>query len=166
MAQLSSDDKARRTLDLLRTKEEEESTKLLAEKHQLPYVDLSIFPIEVDAIKAVREEEARRAELAVFQMTGKRLKIAVHNPEKPETKGVLSSLRETNFLSELFFASRHSLTHAWEFYKKVPEKHAVTAGMITVSTEHVETLEKEIKSLADIKEKIEATFRARTTEAL
>ncbi len=166
MAELSSDDNAGRKLGILRAKEEEESTKLLAEKHQLPYVDLSIFPIEVDAIKTVREEEARKGELAVFQMTGRRLKIAVRNPEKPETKGVLASLRDANYTYELFLASRRSVTHAWEFYKKVPEKHEVTAGMITVSAEHVENLQKEIRGLEDIKSRIEATFKARTTEAL
>ncbi len=161
-----SEEKSSQKLGLLRIKEEEESTKLLAEQYGIPYIDLSIFPIELDAIKTVPEADARHAELAVFQAIGRDIKIAVRNPHKDETKNLLTQLEGDRYTTELFLASKHSLEHAWEFYKKVPANRQVTSGMVQLSSETIQSLQREIKSVAEVKERIEKTFKGRTTEAL
>lgn len=165
MAQFA-EEKQKRKLELLKKREEEESVKILSEKYGLSYADLSAYPVEVDAIKLVSEEKAREAELAVFQVTGNRLKIAVRNPERGPTQAVLRRLEEANYTYELFLVSRTSLERAWSFYKKVPEEHELTAATVQVSSQRLAALRKEIKTLEDVKKLVEKTFSAKTTELL
>lgn len=160
------EEKPKRKLELLKKKEEEDSVKILSQKYKIPYADLVIFPIEIDAIKILPEEKARRAELAVFQTAGKNLKIGVRNPEKEETKIALKGLAEDRYNYDLFLVSRSSLEHAWEFYKKVPAEYEAKVGAVEIQHARISSLQQEITNLPQIKERIEKTFLGRTTEAL
>jgi len=160
------EEKSKRKLESLRRQEEEESTKLLAKKYKIPYLDPKVFPIDLDALRIVPEEKARAAELVVFQAAGKSLKIGVRKPDKEETQNLLSRLKEDRYTFDLFLISRSSLEYAWEFYRKIPPKQEVAAGIIQISNERIQELQKELRELASIKKRIEQTFTARTTEAL
>lgn len=166
MASTFQEEKSKRKLEVLRRKEEEESTQLLAQKYKLPYVDLSLYPIDIDAVKIIPEEKARNGELVIFNSAGKRLRVAIHNPENDLTKAMLKHLEEDRYILELYLASKHSLAHVWEFYKKAPEAHAVTYGAIQIAEGRLAELVQEIRALADVKKRVEETFLSRTTEAL
>lgn len=161
-----SEEKSSRALDLLKAQEAEAATKILATKYGIPYLDLARVPIEVDAIKIIPEERARRAALAVFQTTGTALKIAVRNPKLPETEAVLKGLADARYTCELFLASPYSLARAWQWYQKVPEAHETSAATIEVSSEKLALLEREIHTVVQVRAKIEASFSVRTSEAL
>lgn len=150
----------------LRRREEEESVQMVSEKYRLPYVNLSTFPIEIDALKILSEEEARSGQLVAFQSVGRHLKIGVRNPKKEETRSVLNKLGGDRYTYDLFLVSASSLEHAWEFYKKVPATHQLGVGSIEVSPEKLETLQKEVVSIADIQSRIGGTFLSKTTEIL
>lgn len=160
------EEKQQRKLDLLHRKEEEESVKMLSQKYKLSYVNLLVTPIETDALKILSEDKARTADIAIFQMTGKHLKIAVRNPQKTETSAALKRLETDGYVYELFLVSIHSLTHAWEIYKMVPENREVIGGSIHISNEKISALQKELHGLSAIKNEIDGTARARATEAL
>ncbi|MDP3727636.1 MAG: GspE/PulE family protein [bacterium] len=150
----------------LRRKEEEDTVKLLAEKYRLPYADLSAVPINVDALALVREEDARGAELAVIQKTGKRLEIGVRNPEQPNTKAVLGELGERHFTADLFLVSRASLEKAWTAYVNVARRARVITGEVEVSAERLAQFRGEVHALADIKELLTKTETKRATDIL
>lgn len=160
------DEKEKLKLDTLRKKEEEESTKLLAGKLGFPYVDLNTLAVEVDALKILSEERARAGELVIMQIVGNHLKIALHNPEKDETKAILKTLEEGRYTYEIFIGSRRGLEHSWQVYRIAPEKHEINAGVIQVANDKIAALQKELKDLARVKEKIEATYYTRVTDAL
>ena len=160
------EEKSAKKIEILRQREEEESVKILSQKYKIPYTDLSSFPIETDALKTVDEDSARRAELAVFQVVGKRLKVAVRNPERDETKATLKRLGEEEYASELFLVSRQSLKRAWEFYRKLRPEYEMEAGAIQLREGLLETLLKEIKNLGDLKSRVERIFLGHTTEVL
>ena len=160
------EEKPKRKLELLKKKEEEDSVKILSQKYKIPYADLAVFPIEIDAIKILPEEKARKAELVIFQTAGKNLKIGVRNPEKEETKIALKRLAENRYNCDLFLVSRSGLERAWEFYKKVPAEYEATAGTVAIQHAKISSLQQEITNLPQIKERIEKTFFGRTTEAL
>ena len=113
------EEKTQKKIELLKQKEEEESVKILSQKYKIPYADLSAVSVETDALKTLPEDAARRAELIPFQAIGKRLKVAVHSPDKDETRAVLKRLEEEGYIHDLFLVSRQGLEHAWEFYKKI-----------------------------------------------
>ena len=160
------EEKSKRKLDILRKKEEEESTKIISQKYGIPYVNLGTFPIEIDALMTVPEDHARTAELAVIQMTGKHLRIAVKNPQKEETVAVLKQLEEERYTHELFLASKSSLEHAWEVYQKAPERYKTTAGIVEIHNEHLTALQKEIRNIDEVKSLVEKAFFGKTTEIL
>lgn len=160
------EEKQKRKLELLKRQEEEESVKILSQKYKLPYVDLSRFPIEIDAIKIVPQEQARAGELVVFQMTGRRLSVAVRNPELEKAKAVLTRLEKERYSLTIYLASRSSLEHAWESYKKVPAGHEMEVGAIQVSSEKVASLQKQITDIAGMRERIQKAFSGKTTEVL
>ena len=163
---MPAEEKVTRKYEMLRRKEEEESVKLLSQKYKLPYIDLFIFPIEIDAIKTLPEDRARAANLAIFQRAGKNLKIGVRTPEKEETKTALKHLESDRYTYELYLISVHSLEHALGFYKKIPEEHKRTAGAIEIAHERITELRQEITNLAEIRTRIEAAFYSKATDSL
>lgn len=166
MVDVLDGEKSERKLELLKRKEEEESVNLLSKKYKISYHNLSTVAVEIDAIKIIPEAKARRGDLVIFQASGKRLKIGVRSPDKEETTAILKGLERDRYIYELFLVSRHSLEHAWEFYKKVPVREDTEAGTVQVSHERIKTLQKELAVLDDIKERVKKTFYAKTTEEL
>ena len=161
-----AEEKLQRQVNTLRRKAEEENVKFLAHKYEITYVDLSVIAIEIDAIKIIPEEKARFGKLVIFQSAGKKIKVAVENPRKDETVAVLKRLEEDRYVCELFMASQSNIEYAWGFYKKVPLKHTLAAGTVSVSQEKLDELRQVITNLGDIKERIQETFFLKTTEAL
>lgn len=160
------DEKSQRKANLLRKREEEEVTQLLAQRYHLSHVDLSVFPIETDALKILSEEESRAGELAIIRIAGKHLEIAIRKPEKPEAINILNRLKEDNYTYELFLASLSSLEHAWEFYKKIPPPHDISIGAINISSEHIAQIQQQVTGIEQIKTLIQDTLVSRTSEAL
>ena len=70
-------------------KEAEEKAEELAKKAGRPYVDLTILPIQREALEAVEENEAKAANLAPIKRLGKRLKTAVSAPNNETTKNLI-----------------------------------------------------------------------------
>lgn len=161
-----SEEKTNRKIELLRREEEEKNVALIAQKFNLPYADISTFPIEIDALKLIPEDKARAGLMAAVQISGNSLKVAVQNPEKDETKKSLEELHKARFACELFLVSHRGLEHAWEYYKKIPKEHGLGAGAIQISEERLNALQKEVNSLEEIKNKISETFTGKMTEAL
>ena len=158
--------RTQRKYDFLRRKEEEGVTRLLANRYNLPYVDLSVFPIELDALKIISESSSRMGELAIIRASGKHLNITLHDPNKAETKTILNRLQEDGHTYELFISSKSSLEHAWDFYKKVQEIRQMEAGTLEISHDKIEKLQSEFTNLPQVKEQINAIFTARISEAL
>jgi len=160
------EEKSQHRTNILLKREEEEVTQLLADRYNIPYVDLAVFPVEVDALKLVSQEISRAGDIAVIRANGKQLEIAVHKPDKPEAITILNRLKDDDYICELFLASKSSLEHAWEMYKKVPETHVINAGVIQISSDRIIELQKEVNNMAQIKDLIQQTMKSRATEAL
>lgn len=116
----------------LRRKEEEDLIRYLAQKRGLPYLDLSHVAIEIDALYRIPEKQAREAGLAIIEETGKNLKVAVKNPDTPETQAALEDLKKQRFSLELFLVSPQSLAAAWERYKEGGMSAPIEKGVITL----------------------------------
>jgi type IV pilus assembly protein PilB len=144
------EDKQNRKVDELREKEEEEVAKILSEKYNIHYVDLSGISISSDALKLIPEETARTANVAAFKIVGKKLSIAVYAPEHQEVIQIIDKLKEKDYIIELYMASRRSLAKAWERYKDLSFAMETKAGTLDISNEEVENFLKQVKTLKDI----------------
>ena len=93
---IATDEKQEKTGKLLksmREQSEEEAAAEIARQYDLPYIDLNIFPVSGEDMRAISEEESRANRLVVFQKTGKEIRIGITSPQNPETFSYLEKLK-------------------------------------------------------------------------
>lgn len=113
------DSKSNQRVSDLRQKEEEDLAEMLAERYGIPYVDLSGMTINTDGLKLVPQDIAQKSKVAVFDMVGKKLKVAVISPKREDTLAVLQDLDARGYVAELFLTSNRSLEKAWSRYADI-----------------------------------------------
>lgn len=143
----------------LRKKEEEDLVGILSQKYNIPYVDLTGVSIEGDALRLIPEKTAREAGMAAFNVTGKKLLIAVLSPEKNEVKVFLSELQSKGYIISLYMVSRASLERAWNRYKEISGSFETKAGLLDISAEFLAEVAGKIKNVKDIRETVEEVIK-------
>src|ERR1051325_9811495 len=101
-------------LRTLRNREEEELAETLAAHHGIPYLDLSSHPINIDALRILKEADAREAAAAVFNVTDKKIDVAVLSPQSDKARALLESLKQKGYEPTLYMVSHQSLNKALE----------------------------------------------------
>jgi type IV pilus assembly protein PilB len=121
----------------------------------LSYVDLSKVNINTDLLKLLTPDIAKKAMIMPFFRIGKRLRVAVLDPENPETKKVLEGFKEQKYLLNINLASSEGFQDAFKNYES--EQYKVKKEIKTTYEEtNVKSYEKELVDLAELKEKVEA----------
>lgn len=145
------DAKQTKDFDELRIKEAEELAQILAERYELPYVNLARVAIDNSAIRLIPEESARAAMLVVFQVNQKKVSVAIQSKSNEKLPSVLEELSRQGLTVLLHIASEYGIKKAWDAYKEVSYAKAETAGIVSVSQETVDRYVSSIQSIADIK---------------
>ena len=111
--------KTARILHTLKRSSEENEAATLAHISRLPYVDLHIFPIDTERISVIPEGDATSLGIALFQKKGKEVRIAIIDPGNQKALDYIHALEDREgWMAKLYVASRPSLEHAWNAYKK------------------------------------------------
>ena len=160
------EDKQLKKIAEIRKKEEEEVVGLLSKKYGISYINLAIIPINSDALKLVSEDDAKEAHMAVFQKIGKKLQIAVKNPEDKNLLMILEKLKADRYEYELFLASTASLEKAWDTYQQIITELKSITGELTISPEQIEKFKNQVKTLRDIKDLVATVVHKRITDLL
>ncbi len=135
----------------LRQAEEEDLARILSDKYGLTYTDLSVVPVNVDALRLVQEDKAREAAMAVFDKNGKKLSVALQNPQNPALPAIFEELEGRGFALEKHLVSARSLNHALERYKDLSYAHVTAEGVFDIAGEDLAKLKKDFDSLASLK---------------
>ncbi len=152
------EDKSKKRLSDLRHSEEEGLVKMLAEKYDLGYIDLGPTSISPDALKLVDEKVAREAQIAPFSMIGKRVRLALRDPENPKAQEAIADLQKHGYKLALFFVSNASLEKAWGRYKDISFALQTKAGSLDISNTEIVDLVHRIKNMADVRQFIQETL--------
>ncbi|KKT41812.1 MAG: hypothetical protein UW30_C0004G0011 [Candidatus Giovannonibacteria bacterium GW2011_GWA2_44_13b] len=144
----STDDK----LVELRKKEEEELAQTLAKKHGLTYLDLSRITVDLMALKILPEVQARSNAMAIIQSVGKKLQIAVTNPDRPGIAQIIDELTRKKYEIQLFMVSQTSLEKAFSKYKEIPRFEEIKVGIVDISKSKIESYGATLDSLKSFKE--------------
>ena len=72
--------KTAKILSTLKRSSEEGEAAMLAHAARLPYVDLHIFPIDVERVAVIPEGDATSLGIALFQKKGKDIRVALLDP--------------------------------------------------------------------------------------
>jgi type IV pilus assembly protein PilB len=145
------EEKQNKRLEEMRIKEEEDVAKILAGKYGYNYLDLGILPVNSDAIRIINEEEARLANLAVFDMVGKKIQVAIISPNNEKTISVVNRLTNDGYFPIVHMVSRKSLEKAWKLYKDLSYASESTIGTFDISGDQVVVLMSKVKTINDIK---------------
>ncbi len=139
----------------LREREEEELARTLSEHHGIPYLDLTTHPINIDALRVVKEAAARDAEIAVFNIVNKNIQVGVLSPKSEKVRLLLEEFRQQGYEPELFMVSHQSLKKVWERYKDLSYSFETKSGALDISNDDILDMVKQVTSLGDIKKMIE-----------
>ena len=120
-------------LHQLREAEEEDLARILADKYRFEYTDLTMMPINVDALRLIPEEESRQAETIVFDKTGHHLKVAIHNPQNQALLAIEQALEAQGYILSRFLVSKKSIETGWERYQELSLARTSTAGVFSLA---------------------------------
>jgi type IV pilus assembly protein PilB len=149
------EEKQRQRLDDLHHKDEEEFTRVVAEKQGKRYIDLRTVPVDPDALRLLLEKDAREARIVSFSMQDKTVRIGQTISETDRTQEVLESLRLRGYTIVPFLISDGSLQFAFERYKELSFAVESKAGAVDISNEEIMTLLMEVRTVEDIKTRID-----------
>jgi type IV pilus assembly protein PilB len=153
------EDKQKQKLRELLVLEEEQSAQLIADRYGILYIDLSRVPINTDALRLIEEKEARKNRMAVFDIVGKKISIAIHSPTDEKTAQSISDLQRKGYITTLFMASTQSLNKAWDRYRDLSFASQTEAGALDISSEDIEQLIERTKKIPDVEKLLEEAMQ-------
>lgn len=141
-------------LDELRHREEEELASILSQKYGVPYVDLTRVTINSEALRIIPEDVARAAEVAAFDLVGKKMSLAERAPASDKVASIKEDLGRKGYTFAEHIVSRASLESAWTRYKDLSFATETKGGMIDISSKDLGKIISAIHSLEDITKQI------------
>lgn len=150
-----NESKQKQKLDTLREEEEESLAQIMSQKYGLSYIDLGANPINIDALRIIKENEARESLVAPFNIVNKKVSVAIISPNDGKTIEMIKNLRDRGYAPTLFMASHQSLEKVWDRYKDLSYSMETKGGALDIANEEIQELVKDVKSISDIKKSIE-----------
>lgn len=161
MSVIFNEEKQEEKLKKIRDEEEEDLAQRLSAKYSLPYVDLSVTPINIDALRTVKEPSARVAEIAAFNILDKKVSLALFSPNNPSTIEAVGDLKKRGYTPILFMASHGSLERVWSRYKDLSYSFETKSGALDISNDEILSITKNVKTITDVKKLVEEVLAAR-----
>ncbi len=139
-----------------RQQAEENDAERRAQNLGFPYLNLISIkvPTELKAMNLVPVERAKEALLVPLQMVGKKLRIAVFNPQKSETKSLIEELNK-NYELDVIIVSMSGLEYAWGYYQYIKAEKKNISGSLEINKERLIKIQKNLKNIDDVKKTIQ-----------
>jgi len=163
MVQFKKEEEQKRQFGEYIDEEAENLTQILASRYKLPYLDLATTPINIEALKVIKENLARETKLVAFNAVGKKLLVGILSPQNLKTQDVIENLKKQGWDVNLFLASEKSLEKAWDRYKELSAGSEIHSGVLDISSEEIQEFLGKITNLKSIQELIEDTLAVKTT---
>lgn len=149
------EDNQNKRITELRRKEEEDLAQIMAGKYNLPYLDLTMTSINIDAIRVISETETREALIAVFNEIDKTLSVGVLSPNNPKTIEAVKKLRDKGYTVDQFMVSHMSLEKVWSRYKDLSFSFETKSGALDISNDEISEFLSQVRTIEDIKKLID-----------
>lgn len=127
-------------LAYVRAREEEDIAQIVAEKYGLPYVDLTLKPVDTEALRIIPEATAREVGAVAFSKAAHALSLAVHNPETPPLSKLLEELQTAGYTPTLYLASQKSLDKVFSRYQELSFATSTKPGIFSISADRLESI--------------------------
>lgn len=126
---------------------EEREAKRRARAAGLSYLDLTTAPVQVDALRLIPEETARRLAVATFEFKKPNLALAVYDPSRPEVAKLTEDFKAQGLHVKVYVGSLRGLSHIVGFYQYIPKAAAPITSRINIEQGAVDALTKELAGL-------------------
>jgi len=146
--------------------EEEQTTKKIAAEAGLPYLDLSIIPLDPSGLSIIPLEQSKKIGVTIIQKFGKALKVAVKDFDNEATKNFLEELKKKGFSLKVFVVSQSSLENAWKRFKQGEKERKKITKEVEITSKKITQLRQEITTFQDIKSKLAAASKITVTEII
>ncbi|MFH1233795.1 MAG: GspE/PulE family protein, partial [Patescibacteria group bacterium] len=144
-------EKKMREIELAR---KEEETQKKSQNLNLNYVNLTKFPISLDSLALIDQEQAEELKIICFLKTQKEIKIASVNPLTSNISRLISELKEEYHQEvEAYLMSEESFRFAFKQYNFLPKIKEIKKG-IDITEEDLMKFQKEFTNFEDFKEKL------------
>jgi type IV pilus assembly protein PilB len=153
-------------LEELRHSGEESLVRALAPKQGYQYINLHGVTIDPGALRILSEQDARKAEVAIFEQGRNTVSVAIRNPNNPATIEALKKLKSDGHDVHVFMASFASIEHAWERYKDTKQSIKEKKGVLDVNPDVIQQFSNEIKTHLDVATKIHELGESGGTERI
>ncbi|MEK7126690.1 MAG: hypothetical protein AAB848_01145, partial [Patescibacteria group bacterium] len=133
---------------------QEKSTVRLAGELNLPYINIGGTPLNPDFLKLIDLETAQNSRVIPFFRTGKKVRLAVQDINKPETKDIIKRLQDQGYEIDLNLASASGINDALKIYEGTQQYKKIEI-IKNVEERAIKTYEKEIAALSDLPKQLE-----------
>lgn len=144
-----------------RAEEEEDLVRILSERHGIQYTDLSFVPINVDALRIIPEADARAAQVAAFDKSGKHLSLAVREPDNDALARLVAKLESEGYILQKFLVSEQSLARAFDRYSEISHAVEDDPGVFAIADEHAGELADAASSFPKLREHLTGIVASR-----
>ncbi|MBA3733439.1 Flp pilus assembly complex ATPase component TadA [Patescibacteria group bacterium] len=151
---LFDEDKQNKRINDLRKQEEEELAQTLSSKYGIPYLDLSVTPINIDSLRVIGELETREAQIGVFNDVNKVLSIGAVSPNNPKTVEAIDKLKSKGYAVQLFMVSHAGLSKVWDRYKDLSYSFETKSGALDISNEQITEFLDKVHTIPDVQKLI------------
>ena len=148
------EDKQNKRISDLRKQEEEDLAQTLSTKYGIPYLDLTVTPINIDALRVISETDTREAQIGVFNEVDKTLSIGALSPQNETTITALNRLKEKGYKIELFMVSHASLNKVWARYKDLSYSFETKSGALDISNDQIKEFLSQVHTIPDVQKMI------------
>jgi type IV pilus assembly protein PilB len=149
-----NEEKQEKELREFRLKEAEDLAQMLAQKHGITYTDLSILPINTDALRLIPEKDARNANMAAFRLVGMKLHVALVAPGNKASDPILNSLEKNGYSITKYVVSERSIERALERYKEISYAEESEEGVVNISDKDIDAMMRTMSKIGEVTEVI------------
>src|SRR5258708_7548240 len=118
-------------------KMEEEQASASSFSFNLPYIDLSHFPIDLTALGIWTEEQAQANNAVIFSKEGNDIRVGTPDPRNVLLQQSLEQLKSAHkYNPKIYFISASSFSDAIKMYEKVSKVEPPHEDIVEVKSEN------------------------------
>ncbi|MBI5729095.1 MAG: type II/IV secretion system protein [Candidatus Magasanikbacteria bacterium] len=122
-----------------------------AKAANLPYIDLSAFPVSSEALRVIPEEQARETGVVCFYFTPEQIRLGVVAPGKPVEELMYQLAERHHAEVSPYLISEHSFENVLKLYAHLPIVKPVTKD-IAITDEELNSFEVGVDTLKSLEE--------------
>jgi type II secretory ATPase GspE/PulE/Tfp pilus assembly ATPase PilB-like protein len=146
-----NEEKQEKKIEDLKKREAENLTQVLAQEYNLKYLDLTAISINTDALRIITLDEAKAANIAIFNIIDKKIHVGVLSPSAKPTIDAIKKLEEQGYILTIYLVSLESLKKVWDRYRDLSYSFETASGLLDISVEEINDFLSKAKSVEDVK---------------